>query len=62
MNILERKKWGFDCIIMSDWESTYNAVPVANAGLDLEMPFGKVMSKENSRGRYQGRHGEKFPP
>lgn len=42
-----RKEWGFDGIIMSDWTSTYDAVAAANGGLDLEMPYGKFMNREN---------------
>jgi beta-glucosidase len=42
-----RKEWGFGGIIMSDWTSTYDSVAAANGGLDLEMPFGKFMNREN---------------
>jgi beta-glucosidase len=42
-----RKQWGFDSIMMSDWVSTYDAVGAANGGLDLEMPKGKFMNREN---------------
>src|SRR5262249_35721559 len=41
-----RKDWGFDGILMSDWDSTYDGVAAANSGLDLEMPNGKFMNKE----------------
>ena len=44
---IAKKEWGFDGPIMSDWTSTYDAVAAANGGLDLEMPFGKFMNKEN---------------
>ena len=37
--------WGFDGIVMSDWDATYDGVAAANNGLDLEMPAGKFMSK-----------------
>ena len=33
-----KKDWGFDGILMSDWNATYDGVAAANAGLDLEMP------------------------
>jgi beta-glucosidase len=40
-----KKEWGFDGIIMSDWDSTYDGVGAANGGLDLEMPSGKFMNR-----------------
>ena len=40
-----KKQWGFDGIIMSDWDSTYDGVGAANGGLDLEMPSGKFMNR-----------------
>ncbi len=47
MNIdILRKQWGFKGILMSDWTSVYSAVGAANGGLDLEMPVGKFMTKE----------------
>jgi beta-glucosidase len=42
-----KKEWGFNGILMSDWTSTYDAVAAANAGLDLEMPSGLFMNREN---------------
>src|SRR5438876_10752959 len=36
-----RKEWGFEGIMMSDWNATYDAVAAANGGLDLEMPSAK---------------------
>jgi beta-glucosidase len=41
-----KKEWGFSGILMSDWDSTYDAVAAANGGLDLEMPSGKFMNRE----------------
>ena len=41
-----KKGWGFDGILMSDWNATYDGVAAANGGLDLEMPFGRFMNKE----------------
>src|SRR5215471_5519698 len=43
-NQVAKREWGFDGIIMSDWDATYDAVAAANAGLDLEMPSGKLMN------------------
>jgi beta-glucosidase len=37
--------WGFDGIVMSDWDATYDGVAAANNGLDLEMPSGRFMNK-----------------
>ncbi|HEX8141141.1 MAG TPA: glycoside hydrolase family 3 C-terminal domain-containing protein [Pyrinomonadaceae bacterium] len=42
-----KREWGFDGIMMSDWVSTYDALAAANGGLDLEMPSGKFMNREN---------------
>ena len=42
---LLKKEWGFDGIVMSDWDATYDAIAAANAGLDLEMPSGKFMNR-----------------
>jgi beta-glucosidase len=33
-----RDEWGFDGFVVSDWYGVHEAVPAANAGLDLEMP------------------------
>jgi len=40
-----KKDWGFDGIIMSDWDSTSDGVAAVNAGLDLEMPSGSHMNR-----------------
>lgn len=45
-NQVAKKEWGFDGIIMSDWDATYDGVAAANGGLDLEMPSGKFMNRE----------------
>jgi beta-glucosidase len=42
-----RKDWGFQGVLMSDWDATYDAVGPANAGLDIEMPTGKFMNYAN---------------
>lgn len=46
-NDVAKKEWGFSGILMSDWTSTYDAVAVANGGVDLEMPSGKFMNRTN---------------
>jgi len=40
-----KKEWGFQGIMMSDWDATYDGVAAANGGLDLEMPSGKFMNR-----------------
>ncbi len=42
-----RKEWGFTGIVMSDWDSTYDGIAAANGGLDLEMPWGKLMNRKS---------------
>lgn len=42
-----RKEWGFQGIMMSDWDATYDGVAAANNGLDLEMPTGRYMNRAN---------------
>src|SRR6266702_506428 len=41
-----RNEWGFQGVLMSDWTATYDGVAAANNGLDLEMPFAKLMTPE----------------
>ncbi len=43
---IAKKQWGFDGVLMSDWVSVHDGVAAANAGLDLEMPFGWYMNAE----------------
>jgi beta-glucosidase len=43
---IAKKQWGFDGVMMSDWTATHDGVAAANAGLDLEMPFGWYMNAE----------------
>ena len=42
-----RNQWGFDGVVMSDWRATYDGVVAANSGLDLEMPTGEFMNRQN---------------
>jgi beta-glucosidase len=37
-------EWGFQSILMSDWDATYDSVGAANGGLDLEMPSPRFMN------------------
>jgi beta-glucosidase len=41
-----KREWGFDGIMMSDWNATYDGLGAANGGLDLEMPSGAHMNRE----------------
>src|SRR5579884_412941 len=43
---LLKQQFGFQGILMSDWDATYDAVAAANGGLDLEMPSGKFFNRE----------------
>jgi beta-glucosidase len=45
-NQVLKKEWGFDGILMSDWDATHDGIAAANAGLDLEMPYGKFMNQQ----------------
>jgi beta-glucosidase len=40
-------EWGFQGILMSDWDATYDGVASVNNGLDLEMPSPKFMNAKN---------------
>jgi beta-glucosidase len=44
-NQVAKKDWGFDGIMMSDWDSTSDGIAAVNAGLDLEMPSGSHMNR-----------------
>ena len=39
-------EWGFDGVLMSDWDATYDGVAAANNGLDLEMPSPRFMNEQ----------------
>jgi len=39
--------WGFQGVLMSDWDATYDGVASVNNGLDLEMPSPKFMNAMN---------------
>ncbi|HEX8634212.1 MAG TPA: glycoside hydrolase family 3 C-terminal domain-containing protein [Pyrinomonadaceae bacterium] len=41
-----KREWGFDGIMMSDWNATYDGLGAANGGLDLEMPSGAHMNRQ----------------
>jgi beta-glucosidase len=43
---LLKGEWGFQGVLMSDWDATYDGVAAANNGLDLEMPSPKFMNSK----------------
>jgi len=45
-----KKEWGFKNLVMSDWSAVHSSIPVAEGGLDLEMPTGVFLNKETLRG------------
>ena len=40
-----RGEWGFDGVVVSDWNAVYDRAASLEAGLDLEMPFSGVGEK-----------------
>ena len=46
-NTLLKGELGFQGLVMSDWDSCYDTLGMANGGLDLEMPGGKHFNREN---------------
>jgi beta-glucosidase len=46
-NEILKRDWGFDGILMSDWDATHDGVAAANGGLDLEMPSAAFMKPAN---------------
>jgi beta-glucosidase len=43
---IAKQEWGFRGLLMSDWVAVTDGVKAANSGLDLEMPFGQFMNRE----------------
>ena len=39
-----KQEWGFNGVLMSDWDATYSSLAAANGGLDLEMPSSKYFN------------------
>ena len=46
---IAKQEWGFNGIIVSDWNSVYDGLAAANGGLDLEMPTPKFMNAATLR-------------
>jgi beta-glucosidase len=45
-NTLLKGELAFPGLLMSDWDSCYNTLGMANGGLDLEMPDGKFFNRD----------------
>src|ERR1700722_15973494 len=43
---IAKQQWKFNGVMMSDWTATHDGIAAANAGLDLEMPFGVYMNEK----------------
>ena len=41
-----KTRWGFRGFVVSDWGAVHTTVETANAGLDIEMPHGKFLTRE----------------
>ncbi len=39
-----KQDWGFKGLVMSDWGAVHSTIPVANGGMDLEMPTGEFLN------------------
>jgi beta-glucosidase len=53
-NEILKTEWGFDGILMSDWDSTHDGIGAANGGLDLEMPSAAFMNQATLLPAIQG--------
>ncbi|HZE44115.1 MAG TPA: glycoside hydrolase family 3 C-terminal domain-containing protein [Steroidobacteraceae bacterium] len=42
-----KQEWGFNGVLISDWDATYGTLAAANGGLDLEMPSSKYFNAES---------------
>lgn len=42
-----REQFGFKGILMSDWNACYSILPLAQNGMDLEMPSGLMLNRKN---------------
>src|SRR5271166_2241130 len=41
-----KKEWGFDGVLLSDYQGIHDGVKAAQAGCDLDMPFGDFMNPQ----------------
>lgn len=47
VNGILKRDWKFQGVYMSDWGATHETIGAVNGGLDLEMPSGAFMNREN---------------
>ncbi len=47
LNTVLKNEWNFDGLVMSDWGAVHSTEGTARFGLDLEMPGGEFLTKEN---------------
>lgn len=47
LNTVLKKEWKFDGLVMSDWGAVHSVEGPVKHGLDLEMPGGDFLTKEN---------------
>jgi len=50
-----KNEWGFQGVVVTDWGASHSTVPMANAGLDLEMPTGKFYGDKLLKAVHEGK-------
>ena len=45
LNDILKRDFGFEGFVISDWQATHSTAPAANAGLDMQMPTGKLFGE-----------------
>ena len=55
-NVILKGEFGFKGVVMSDWFACYNALGMANGGLDLEMPERPFFQREDAHASPRRRH------
>ncbi len=54
-----KNEWGFRGFVVTDWGAAHSTVQMANAGLDLEMPFPKYYGEKLLKAVQAGKVSEK---
>ncbi|MDY0287531.1 MAG: glycoside hydrolase family 3 N-terminal domain-containing protein [Sphaerochaeta sp.] len=49
LDVILRNEWGFEGLVVSDWNSLYSTVGALNDGVDLEMPASRWFSPDKVR-------------